>query len=158
MAGGYASVAESAQLAQLLMIVDVFPRFLRASQERVLRGLRQRIEAVLGKQWQTLEKALNDPGHDRHQVRLLIKRVRYGAKACRAGSLTCRSDGALERGAKGVGEWRRLAVVAASRTTPDLQPCVEQWRATLARGEKRGRPGTDQVKRGLFSRLGPFGR
>ena len=82
LAGIYPAVAESVQLAQLLMIVDVFPRFLRAAQrEGMLRGLRQRIENVLAKQWKTLEKALNDPGHDRHRVRLLIKRVRYGAEA-----------------------------------------------------------------------------
>ena len=75
-------MAESAQLAQLLMILDVFPRFLRAAQrEGLLRGLRPRIEKVLEKQWQTLQKALNDPGHDRHRVRLLIKRERYAAEA-----------------------------------------------------------------------------
>lgn len=82
LAGSYARVADSEQLAQLLMILEVFPRFLRAAErEGLLRGLRQRIAKVLEKQWQTLENALNDPGHDRHRVRLLIKRVRYAAEA-----------------------------------------------------------------------------
>ena len=40
LAGSYARVADSEQLAQLLMIHDVFPRFLRAAErEGLLRGL-----------------------------------------------------------------------------------------------------------------------
>ena len=51
LSGSYAAVADSAQLAQLQMILDVFPRFIRAAErEGLLRGLRQRIERVLEKQ------------------------------------------------------------------------------------------------------------
>ena len=140
LAGSYASVAESAQLAQLLMIVDVFPRFLRASQrEGFLRGLRQRIEAVLGKQWQTLEKALNDPGHDRNRVRLLIKRVRYGAEAYpELDRLPAAVTSRLKEAQKALGEWHDAwQWLQQAEQHPDLHPCVEHWRATLARGEKR---------------------
>ena len=140
LSGSYAKVAESAQLAQLLMIVDVFPRFLRASQrEGFLRGLRQRIESVLGKQWQTLEKALNDPGHDRHRVRLLIKRVRYGAEAYpELDRLPARVTTRLKEAQKALGEWHDAwQWLQQAEQHPDLQPCVEQWRATLVRGEKR---------------------
>jgi len=55
LAGSYPRVAASTELSQLLMILEAFPRFLRASQrEGLLRGLRQRIEAILAKQWQAL--------------------------------------------------------------------------------------------------------
>ena len=140
LSGSYALVAESEQLAQLLMILDVFPRFLRAAErEGLLRGLRQRIEKVLEKQWQTLGKALHDPGHDRHRVRLLIKRVRYAAEAYpELDHLPPLVLARLKAAQKALGEWHdawQWLVQAGQH--PDLQPCVEQWQATLEHGEKR---------------------
>ena len=140
LSGSYAAVADSAQLAQLLMILDVFPRFIRAAQrEGMLRGLRQRIEGVLDKQWQTLEKALNDPGHDRHRVRLLIKRVRYAAEAYpQLDRLPVLVLGRLKEAQKALGEWHDAwQWLVQAEHQPDLQPCVEQWQAALERGEKR---------------------
>ena len=140
LAGIYPAVAESIQLAQLLMIVDVFPRFLRAAQrEGMLRGLRQRIENVLDKQWKTLEKALNDPGHDRHRVRLLIKRVRYGAEAYpQLNDLSALVLRRLKEAQQALGEWHDAwQWLVQAEQQPDLQPCVEQWRAALVHGEKR---------------------
>lgn len=78
----YRQVAQGPELAHLLLILDAFPRFIRASEhQKLLKGLRPRIEKRLAKQWQTLDKALKDPSHDRHRLRLLIKRVRYAAEA-----------------------------------------------------------------------------
>ena len=139
LAGSYGAVAESAQLAQLLMILDVFPRFLRAAQrEGLMRGLRQRIEKVLEKQWQALEKALNDPGHDRHRVRLLIKRVRYAAEAYpELDRLPPRVLARLKVAQKALGDWHDAwQWLLQAEQQPDLQPCVQAWRETLARGEK----------------------
>ena len=139
LSGSYAAVADSAQLTQLLMILDVFPRFIRAAQrEGMLRGLRQRIEGVLDKQWQTLEKALNDPGHDRHRVRLLIKRVRYAAEAYpQLDRLPVLVLGRLKEAQKALGEWHDAwQWLVQAEHQPDLQPCVEQWQAALERGEK----------------------
>jgi CHAD domain-containing protein len=82
MAEAYPAVAASTELAQLLQILDAFPRFLRASQRQgLLKGLRPNIEKRLAKQWKKLDTALHDPAHDRHRLRLLIKRVRYGIEA-----------------------------------------------------------------------------
>ena len=140
LSGSYAAVADSAQLAQLLMILDVFPRFIRAAErEGLLRGLRQRIERVLEKQWKTLETALNDPGHDRHRVRLLIKRVRYGAEAYpELDRLPALVAARLNAAQKALGDWHDAWqwLLQAEQQT-DLQPCVAQWRETLARGEKQ---------------------
>ena len=140
LSGSYALVAESEQLAQLLLILDVFPRFIRAGErEGLLRGLRGRIEKVLEKQWRTLEKALNDPGHDRHRVRLLIKRVRYAAEAYpELNHLPALVLARLKAAQKALGEWHdawQWLVQAGQH--PDLQPCVAQWQATLEQGEKR---------------------
>ena len=78
----YRQVAKSPELAHLLLILDAFPRFIRASEhQKLLKGLRPRIEKRLAKQWQKLGEALKDPDHDRHRLRLLIKRVRYAAEA-----------------------------------------------------------------------------
>lgn len=135
----YATVAECAELAQLLMIVDVFPRFLRAAErEGLLRGLRQRIEKVLEKQWRTLEKALNDPGHDRHRVRLLIKRVRYAAQAYPdLDHLPPLVIERLKAAQQALGEWHDAwQWLLQAEQQPDLQPCVAQWRAALEAGEK----------------------
>ena len=138
--GRYTQVADSSQLAQLLMILDMFPRFIRAAErEGLARGLRQRIETVLEKQWQTLEKALNDPGHDRHRVRLLIKRVRYAAEAYpELDRLPARVMPRLKMAQKALGEWHDAwQWLLQAEQQPDLQPCVEHWRATLHKGEKQ---------------------
>lgn len=139
-AATYAAVAESAELAQLLMIVDVFPRFLRAAErEGLFRGLRQRIEKVLEKQWRTLEAALNDPGHDRHRVRLLIKRVRYAAHAYPdLDHLPPLVIERLKEAQQALGEWHDAwQWLLQAEQQPDLRPCVAQWRATLEAGEKK---------------------
>ena len=140
LSGVYAAIADSAQLEQLLLILDVFPRFLRAAQrEDMLRGLRQRIEKVLDKQWQTLEKALNDPGHDRHRVRLLIKRVRYAGEAYpELDHLPEQVVTRLKTAQKALGQWHDAwQWLLQAEQQPDLQPCVEQWRAALVSGEKQ---------------------
>lgn len=81
----FASVATSPQLARVLAIVDAFPLFLRAAgREGLTRSLGKRIDKRLVKQWRTLHKALQDPAHDRHRLRLLIKRARYGDEATRS--------------------------------------------------------------------------
>ena len=140
LSGSYARVADSEQLAQLLMILDMFPRFLRAAErEGLLRGLRKRIEKVLEKQWQTLEAALNDPGHDRHRVRLLIKRVRYAAEAYpELNQLPPLVETRLKGAQQALGEWHDAwQWLLQAEQQADLQPCVAQWQATLERGEKR---------------------
>ena len=105
----------------------------------MLRGLRQRIEKVLKKQWQTLEKALNDPGHDRHRVRLLIKRVRYAAEAYpELDQLPPLVLARLKVAQKALGEWHDAwQWLLQAGQQADLQPCVAKWQATLEHGEKR---------------------
>ncbi|QYX48013.1 MULTISPECIES: CHAD domain-containing protein [unclassified Pseudomonas] len=136
----FASVAESAELGRLLAIVDAFPIFLRAAErEGLIRRLHKRIDQRLEKQWQRLRQALVDPAHDRHRLRLLIKRVRYGAEAYpqleHAGR---RLQRALKRAQGDLGDWHdRVQWLLQAEQQPDLAPCVEHWQAQLHAAEQR---------------------
>lgn len=138
MAEAYPTLAASAEVASLLMILDAFPRFLRASQRQgLLKRLDKRIEKRLGKQWKNLDVALHDPAHDRHRLRLLIKRVRYGIEAYP--ELDRLPKAALPRlkSAQGaLGDWHDCwQWLARAAQEPDLQPCVATWQATMAKAE-----------------------
>lgn len=138
MAEAYPTLAASAEVASLLMILDAFPRFLRASQRQgLLKRLDKRIEKRLGKQWKNLDVALHDPAHDRHRLRLLIKRVRYGIEAYP--ELDRLPEAALSRlkSAQGaLGDWHDCwQWLARAELEPDLQPCVATWRATMVKAE-----------------------
>jgi CHAD domain-containing protein len=140
MAEAYPLVAASPEVAQMLMILDAFPRFLRASQRQgLLKGLRKRIEKRLGKQWKKLDQALHDPAHDRHRLRLLIKRVRYGIEAYP--ELDRLPEAALPRlksAQAALGDWHdSWQWLERAKEEPDLQPCVAVWKTTLAKAEER---------------------
>ncbi|MFQ6571804.1 CHAD domain-containing protein [Pseudomonas sp. UM16] len=136
----FASVADSAELGRLLAIIDAFPIFLRAAErEGLIRRLHKRIDKRLEKQWKKLRQALVDPAHDRHRLRLLIKRVRYGAEAYpqleHAGR---RLQRALKRAQGDLGDWHdRVQWLLQAEQQPDLVPCVEQWQAQLHVAEQR---------------------
>ncbi|MCG6574697.1 CHAD domain-containing protein [Pseudomonas sp. AF32] len=140
MEGAYPAVAESPELAQLLMILDAFPRFIRAAQrEGLLKGLRKRIEKRLDKQWKKLGEALRDPAHDRHRLRLLIKRVRYAIEAYP--ELNRLPETAMPRlkSAQGaLGDWHDCwQWLARAEQERDLQPCVPVWQITMGKAEAR---------------------
>lgn len=140
MADAYPAVAASQELARLLMILDAFPRFIRAAQrENLLKGLRGRIEQRLDKQWKKLGKALRDPAHDRHRLRLLIKRVRYAIEAYP--ELDRLPEAAMPRlkSAQGaLGDWHDCwQWLARAEQESDLQPCVPVWQSTMKKAEAK---------------------
>ncbi|WP_282411604.1 CHAD domain-containing protein [Pseudomonas sp. PS02303] len=153
MAKAYPAVATSPEVTQLLMILDAFPRFLRASQRQgLLKGLRKRIEKRLAKQWKKLDQALHDPAHDRHRLRLLIKRVRYGIDAYP--ELDRLPDAAMPRlkSAQGaLGEWHDcFQWLARAEQEPDLHPCVAVWKTTMAKAEERADRVLDKLSDACF--------
>ncbi|MGE8097883.1 CHAD domain-containing protein [Pseudomonas fluorescens] len=140
MAQAYPAVADSPEVAQLLMILDAFPRFLRASQRQgLLKGLRTRIEKRLAKQWKALDVALHDPAHDRHRLRLLIKRVRYGIEAYpELDRLPEAAMPRLKSAQEALGDWHDCwQWLARAEHEPDLLPCVADWRTTMTKAESR---------------------
>lgn len=154
LASDYLKVAESPQLAQLLVVLDAFPRFLRAAQRQgLLRGLEKRIEKRLEKQWQALGEALADPQHDRHRLRLLIKRVRYAAEAYpQLENLPAPALEHLKAAQGALGDWHDCwQWLAQAERQPDLLPCVPGWRLTMARAEGRSDKVLDKLAARCFA-------
>ncbi|WLD68429.1 MULTISPECIES: CHAD domain-containing protein [Pseudomonas] len=134
----YRQVAQGPELAHLLQILDAFPRFIRASQhQKLLKGLRLRIEKRLAKQWQKLDEALKDPSHDRHRLRLLIKRVRYAAEAYpELDKLPAKALSRLKDAQGALGDWHDCwQWLAQAEHQADLQPCVAVWHRTMVKAE-----------------------
>ncbi|WP_415759786.1 CHAD domain-containing protein [Pseudomonas sp. LT1P18] len=153
MAEAYPAVATSPEVAQLLMILDAFPRFLRASQRQgLLKGLRQRIEKRLAKQWKKLDQALHDPAHDRHRLRLLIKRVRYGIEAYpELDRLPKAAMPRLKSAQVALGDWHDCwQWLAIAEQETDLQPCVAAWKTAMAKAEGRADRVLDKLSADCF--------
>lgn len=149
----YRQVAASPELAQLLLILGAFPRFVRASQhQHLLKGLRVRIEKRLAKQWQKLDVALDDPDHDRHRLRLLIKRVRYAAEAYpQLGKLPAKAMSRLKSAQSALGDWHDCwQWLAQAGHQADLQPCVAVWHRTMAEAEGKADRVLDKLAADCF--------
>ncbi|MHC6224956.1 CHAD domain-containing protein [Pseudomonas sp. X10] len=151
----FAGVAASAQLKRVLVIIDAFPLFLRASQrEGLARRLGKRIDKRLCKQWRKLEKALEDPAHDRHRLRLLIKRVRYGdavyPQLDHAGKKVQRL---LKRAQGDLGDWHdRLQWLLQAEQQADLAPCVAAWKEELHEAEQKADATLERLQAALVRR------
>ena len=153
MAEAYPAVAASTELAQLLQILDAFPRFLRASQRQgLLKGLRPNIEKRLAKQWKKLDTALHDPAHDRHRLRLLIKRVRYGIEAYpELDRLPKAAMPRLKAAQAALGDWHDCwQWLARAEHEADLQPCISTWQTTMAKAESRADRVLDKLSADCF--------
>lgn len=153
LANDYLKVAESPQLAHLLVVLDAFPRFLRASQRQgLLRRLETRIAKRLEKQRKALAEALADPAHDRHRLRLLIKRVRYAGEAYpQLGNLPASALEHLKAAQSALGDWHDCwQWLAQAEPQPDLLPCVAGWRLSMARAEGRSDKVLDKLAARCF--------
>jgi CHAD domain-containing protein len=139
MAKAYPAVATSTEFKQLLLILDAFPRFLRAAQRQ-------------GKQWKKLDTALHDPAHDRHRLRLLIKRVRYGIDAYPELDRLPKAAMPRLKSAQGaLGDWHDCVQwLAMAEQEADLQPCVAVWQATMAEAEQRADRVLDKLSKACF--------
>lgn len=79
---GRDALLASAEWRQLCAALVAWPSLWRqALRDGELHGLSRQIRHHQARQAKRLAKALRDPAHDRHRLRLLIKRVRYGAEA-----------------------------------------------------------------------------
>lgn len=136
----FAAVAASTQLQKLLAIIDAFPAFLRAiEQQKLVPDLGKRIEKRLDQQWKKIVAAMHDPSHDRHRLRLLIKRSRYGAEAYpQSGRLKRSLRESLKRAQDDLGHWHDLLQwLTQAAKQPDLASCVPAWQAQLREAEQR---------------------
>ncbi|MDE1165662.1 MAG: CHAD domain-containing protein [Pseudomonas sp.] len=150
MIGVFPQVAQAPQVERLLRVLDGFPRFARAAQrQKLLGGLKKRIDKRLAKQWKQLQKALKDPAHDRHRLRLLIKRVRYAAEAYPQRDRVPAPVMARLKKAQGqLGDWHDLwQWLLRAREEADLALCVAGWELALLRAEARCDRGLDGLLR-----------
>lgn len=151
----FASVAASPELTRVLAIVDAFPLFMRAAgREGLVKALEKRIDKRLGKQWRKLYQALQDPAHDRHRLRLLIKRARYGDEAYPQLDHAGKQLRRLLKQAQGdLGDWHdRLQWLLQAREHADLAPCRVAWEQELHEAERHSDATLDALQRALARR------
>ncbi|WP_122317857.1 CHAD domain-containing protein [Pseudomonas cichorii] len=146
-------VARSAELLKLFVMLDQFPAMLRMQQRQGLLGdLRKIIEKRMHKQWQTLRLAMADPGHDRHDLRLLIKRVRYAAEAYPQLSHQPKKVQARLKAAQSeLGNWHdHLQWLAQAGQQSDLAPCIASWQIGIVRAERKAETALVRLARDGF--------
>lgn len=146
-------VATSAELQRLLTLLDQFPAALRMQQRQgLLRGLRKTIEKRMDKQWEKLRQAMSEPGHDRHELRLLIKRVRYAAEAYPELSHQPKNMQRSLKAAQGeLGHWHdHLQWLAKAGEEADLAPLIAGWQMGIVRAERKAEQSLKQLAKVCF--------
>ncbi|MFV9681341.1 CHAD domain-containing protein [Pseudomonas sp. NY15367] len=139
-AAGYAALARSGELADLMLLLDGWPSNWRdAARQGQLSEVEKRIRRRLRRQQRQLARALRDPAHDRHRLRLLIKRVRYAAETYPEQSrLSKAAQQRLKRAQSALGDWHdHLQWLAQTEVLTSLQPCRTAWLQAQQAAERR---------------------
>lgn len=139
-AAGYAMIAGSRELMDLLHLLDRWPSSWReAASQGLLSDLGRRIRLRLRRQQRRLAQALRDPAHDRHRLRLLIKRVRYGAETYPQHSgLSKAAQQRLKRAQSALGDWHdALQWLAQAEALDALKPCRVVWLQAQRAAQRR---------------------
>ncbi|WP_339410992.1 CHAD domain-containing protein [Pseudomonas sp. EA_35y_Pfl2_R5] len=137
---GYLLLLDSAPLADLLIALDDWPQQWRqAANCGQLRGLPKLIRQRLRKDRKRLAEALLDPAHDRHRLRLLVKRLRYAAEAYpQLADLSGRTRMQLKQAQSALGDWHdHWQWLLRAETEADLQPCVPTWHEAMQSAEQQ---------------------
>ncbi|QNH04552.1 CHAD domain-containing protein [Pseudomonas sp. B11D7D] len=139
-AAGYAAIARSRELAELMALLDGWPaNWYEATRQGQLKSVNKRIRRRLQRQQRQLASALRDPEHDRHRLRLLIKRVRYAAETYPAQSrLNKAAQLRLKRAQSALGDWHdHLQWLAQAEAHESLRPCRPLWLQAQLAAERR---------------------
>ncbi|SDG98679.1 CHAD domain-containing protein [Pseudomonas flavescens] len=138
-ARGDAMLLASRSLPALFQALDEWPQELARQQASgELDDLHKKVRRYLRKQSDRLVEALRDAEHDRHRVRLLIKRVRYTAEAYpQLSPLSAGQVRLLKKAQAVLGDWHdHLQWLARAETEKDLQLFEQPWRHSM---EEAGR-------------------
>lgn len=149
---GYAQFLLAPELTRLLQVLEAWPHLMRVSdREGLLKGLGKRVGKSLAKNRDRLEKALRDPAHDRHRLRLLVKRMRYSLEAYPDYlELPPKTRRLLVGAQSALGKWHdNFQWLARAEREADLQPRVRGWEVALHAAEVR----SDRVLEKLLRRL-----
>jgi CHAD domain-containing protein len=119
-----------------------------AAKEGKLKGLRKHIRRQLAKQQRKLAEGLRNPAHDRHRLRVLIKRVRYAYEVYpKLSDLPDKAPKRLKAAQSVLGDWHDCVQwLHRAEQEPDLQPLCETWREAMASAERH----SDQVLKRLL--------
>ena len=137
---GYLQLLDNAPLAHLLDALDDWPQQWRqAASNGQLRGLHKLVRQGLRKDRKRLAQALLDPAHDRHRLRLLIKRLRYVVEAYpQLADLSGRMRMQLKQAQSALGDWHdHWQWLQRAEAEVDLQPCVPVWRDAILSAEQQ---------------------
>lgn len=149
---GYAQILSSAALQAMLSSLDQWPsQWQAAASAGKLSALPRVVRKRLRKDCKRLTQALLDPAHDRHRLRLLVKRLRYAAETYPALSSVSRAEmQVLKQVQSALGDWHdHWQWLLRAEAEIDLQPCVPGWRAALQAAQSEA----DQALQVLASRL-----
>lgn len=136
---GYVALLASPQWERLLLLLDGWPLLWRTAERHgVLEGLRGRVGKRLRKQFRELREALARPGHDRHRLRLLIKRTRYALEAYpHVAPLPRQLLAPLKRAQDALGVWHDYEQwLTRSERELDLMPLQPRWNASHDAAER----------------------
>lgn len=139
-ASGDALLLGSRQLPALFRALDDWPQELARQQANgELDALHKKVRRYLRKQRAGLVDALRDAEHDRHRVRLLIKRVRYTAEAYpELSRLSDKQLKLLKKGQAVLGDWHdHLQWLARAEREPDLRLFEASWRQSMEDAERK---------------------
>ncbi|WP_010483714.1 CHAD domain-containing protein [Pseudomonas sp. S9] len=135
---GYLQTLHSDQLSAFWQALDDWPvQWRLAERDGSLKRVESKLESRLIKAQRRLVEALADPLHDWHDLRLLVKRVRYNAEAYpKVARLDRPGQKALKQAQEALGQWHDLLQwLLLSETETDLASCVSSWKADLLSAE-----------------------
>ena len=136
---GYGQLLASPELQGLFVALDASAALCRQAQAcGALRGAAKHTAKGLANNRKRLRRALHEPDSDRHRLRLLIKRLRYGAQAYpRCQLLSHRQLAALVAAQSALGDWHdHLQWLACAQQQSDLQPLVSRWQAAFEQAQQ----------------------
>lgn len=146
---GVASLLAAPQLLELQRALEDFPANLREQQRAgQLKALDKRIRRYLHKQERALRKALADPEHDRHRLRLLIKRLRYAVEVYpQLSPLDAQLPVRLKLAQAALGDWHdRWQWLLRVADEADLAAMEATWRKELLQTEQLADQALDQLR------------
>ncbi|MGY4531906.1 CHAD domain-containing protein [Pseudomonas sp. TE3786] len=135
----YQQLLGSAEALRLKRALDLWPGFFRQSlHDAAPEHLKAYISRKLGQESKRLSDAMADPAHDRHRLRILIKRVRYCADTYPdLVALPAKHIKALRQAQNALGTWHdRLQWLARAEQESQLAPLVAQWQQELSEAEQ----------------------
>jgi CHAD domain-containing protein len=128
---GYTRLLEDPVLGRLQHALGQWPGLLReAEREGLFERWQKKVHRRLLRQLRRLQIALVDPAHDRHRLRLLVKRVRYTSEVWPQQLGVPVEE--LKSAQSALGDWHdRLQWCQRAEEARDLQPCLAHWRREL---------------------------